>query len=125
MTVIMQMYSPPHNNFSSPLDGGNEKIIMCNIVVVLNIIIYKLSIPLQISYASALSSLSERSRFRSYFRITPNFNNYAPAIVSILNKFNWKRIAFLTQAENLFKKVCAITLTHSLTHTHTHTPMDY
>jgi len=62
--------------------------------------------PPQISYAAALSSLSDRSRFKSYFRTTPTFNNYAPAIVSLLNKFNWKRVAIITQAENLFIKVC-------------------
>ena len=61
--------------------------------------------PAQISFASALSSLSDRSRFKSYFRTTSSFNTYAPAILALLNRFNWKRVAFITQNENLFLTV--------------------
>ena len=67
---------------------------------------YTVFATLQISFAAALSSLSDRTRFKSYFRTTPSFNEYAPAILGLLNKFNWKRVAFITENQNLFHKVC-------------------
>ena len=59
----------------------------------------------QISFAAALSSLSDRNRFKYYYRTTPTFSNYAPALVALLNNFKWKRIAFITQTQTLFVKV--------------------
>ena len=59
----------------------------------------------QISYSSALAALSDRSRFRNYFRTFPSFEDLAPAIASLMRHFNWSRIAFITQEENLFTKV--------------------
>ena len=64
-----------------------------------------ISIP-QISFASALSSLSDRRRFKSYFRTTPSFKEYASSIVALLDYFNWTRLALLTENQNLFKTVC-------------------
>jgi len=64
---------------------------------------------MQISFAAALSSLSDRSRFKGYFRTTPTFNNYAPALVALLNNFKWKRIAFITEVQTLFVKVNIMT----------------
>jgi len=60
---------------------------------------------IQISFASAASTLSDRTRFRNYFRTYPNFENNVPALLSVLNHFGWNRIVFLTQNENLFTKV--------------------
>lgn len=57
------------------------------------------------SFAAASAALSDRNRFKNYFRTTPSFNNYAPAILALLNAFEWKRIAFITQSETLFLNV--------------------
>ena len=64
-----------------------------------------ISFHMQISYASASSALSNRAQFKNYFRTVPSFKGIAPAMVSILRKYNWKRILFLTQNENLFTTV--------------------
>ena len=61
---------------------------------------------LQISFASAVSTLSDRTRFRNFFRTYPNsIENLVPALLSVLNRYDWNRIAFLTQNENIFNKV--------------------
>ena len=60
---------------------------------------------LQISPTSAASALSDRSRFKKYFRTDPTFENFAPAVLSLLEHYNWSRIVFLTQNENLFNNV--------------------
>ena len=64
--------------------------------------------PLQISPASASSTLSDRSRFKKYFRTFPTFEIFAPAVLSLLEHYNWSRIVFLTQNENLFNNVSHI-----------------
>ena len=60
---------------------------------------------LQISFAAASPVLSDRTRFKYYFRTSPSFVHYAPAILGMLNKFRWRRIAFITERENVFLKV--------------------
>ena len=66
---------------------------------------YDLFFFLQISFASAVSTLSNRTRFRNYFRTYPNFENFVPVLLSVLNHYSWNRIVFLTQDENVFSKV--------------------
>ena len=61
--------------------------------------------PFQISFASPLSTLSDRTRFKNHFRTDPTYGNFAPAILALLNHYNWKRIVFLTQDVNVFNKV--------------------
>ncbi|KAL5493728.1 hypothetical protein EMCRGX_G014948 [Ephydatia muelleri] len=56
----------------------------------------------QISYASGSSILSNRAQFKNYFRTWPSFKDIAPGLVSILKHYNWTRVSFLTQKENLF-----------------------
>eukprot|EP00731_Ephydatia_muelleri_P010455 Em0005g1041a len=56
----------------------------------------------QVSYASGSSSLSNRAQFKNYFRTWPSFKDIAPGLVSILKHYNWTRVSFLTQKENLF-----------------------
>ena len=60
---------------------------------------------LQISFASAVSTLSDRTRFKNFFRTYPNFENFVPALLSVLNHYGWNRIVFLTQNVNVFNKV--------------------
>ena len=62
-------------------------------------------VSMQISFASGSTALSDRSRFKRYFRNSLTFEFLAPALHSILDHFGWKRIALLTQEENLFTGV--------------------
>ncbi len=59
----------------------------------------------QLSIASAVSSLGDRTRFKNSFRMYPTFKNFAPAVLLILNHYGWKRAAFLSENQNLFKEV--------------------
>ena len=61
------------------------------------------SIDAQISYASTMAGLSDRTRFRKYFR--NNLPIAAPALRYTMNHFKWTRIAILTQDESLFTAV--------------------
>ena len=66
---------------------------------------YTMLFDFQISYASSSPTLSERSRFRSFFRNTYNMKIIAPAFRSAVAHFNWTRIAIITQNEGLFTGV--------------------
>ena len=59
----------------------------------------------QISYASSSAVLSDRSKYKSFFRNTFNMQIIAPALCSAVSHFNWTRIALLTQDEGLFTGV--------------------
>ncbi len=61
---------------------------------------------LQVSYISSSIELSDRKRFPNFFRTYPSNANFAPAIVTLLQEYGWKRIAFITQEESLFTEVC-------------------
>ncbi len=63
---------------------------------------------IQISYASSLSELSNRDSFPNFFRTYPSDTIFTPAIVSLIQEYGWKRIAFITQDENLFTEVNAL-----------------
>ena len=74
-------------------------------VMITGILVLHVISLLQISFASAVSTLSDRTRFKNFFRTYPNFGNFVPALLSVLNHYDWSRIVFLTQDENLFNKV--------------------
>ena len=59
----------------------------------------------QISFASASSLLNDRNRFKKFFRTFPSLDNYAPAILKLLQTLKWKRLAIFTQKEALFENV--------------------
>ena len=81
----------------------HSRLVIFNLLVLL---LHVISL-LQISFASAVSTLSDRTRFRNFFRTYPNFGNFVPALASVLKHYNWSRIVFLTQDENLFNQVIA------------------
>eukprot|EP00731_Ephydatia_muelleri_P036321 Em0235g2a len=56
----------------------------------------------QISYFSESAALSDRSRYKRYFRTNPSGLIEYPAFYSIMNHFGWKQIAVITQNEDLF-----------------------
>eukprot|EP00731_Ephydatia_muelleri_P038651 Em0846g1a len=61
-----------------------------------------------ISYFSESAALSDRSRYKRYFRTNPSGNIEYPAFRSIMRHFGWKQIAILTQDEDLFTTAQAI-----------------
>ena len=78
----------------------------------------------QISFDSTSASLDDRSRFKSLFRTIPSLDNYAPAILKLLQIFKWKKLAVFTQKELFFEKVIKNNNLHNgmsccdCTHTH-------
>ena len=59
---------------------------------------------------SAQATLNDRTRFRYFFRTFPSLDHIAPAILQIFKKFEWKKLAFITQKENLYEKVNSYTI---------------
>ncbi|XP_064390850.1 gamma-aminobutyric acid type B receptor subunit 2-like isoform X2 [Halichondria panicea] len=59
----------------------------------------------QVSYASSSIELSDRSRFLNFFHTYPSDADFAPAVVSLIQEYGWRRIAFITQDESLFTEV--------------------
>ena len=57
------------------------------------------------SYFSESAALSDRSRYKRYFRTNPSGLIKYPAFYSIMNHFGWKQIAVITQNEDLFTTV--------------------
>jgi len=59
----------------------------------------------QVGYSNTSPLLSQDSRFPLYSRTSPSetLNNYA--LVTLLKKFNWKRVAILVQQDHIFTKV--------------------
>ena len=56
----------------------------------------------QISYSSGSPALSDRSRFKMYFRNSPTSDIVAPTLRATVEHFNWTRVAVITQQEALF-----------------------
>ena len=54
------------------------------------------------SYASASIALDDNERFPNFFRTYPSDAKFGPIIVAIVKKFEWKRIAILTEDEDMF-----------------------
>ena len=81
--------------------SSKNKIHLLGIII----IFIKINFDLQISFASGSTALSDRNRFKRYFRNSLTFELLAPALHSMLDHFKWRRIAVLTQDENLFTGV--------------------
>jgi gamma-aminobutyric acid type B receptor len=56
----------------------------------------------QISYGSSAANLKNRRRFPNYFQLYPSEVDYIPSVVATVDFFGWKRVAVVTQNENLF-----------------------
>ena len=53
-------------------------------------------------YVSAAPSLSDRSRFKSYYRTYPSDAIFVPAVVSFISYYNWKKLLIITENANTF-----------------------
>lgn len=56
-------------------------------------------------FSAATPRLSDKTRFPLFFRINAQENILNKAVVSLLRRFNWKRIAIVKQDEDLFNDV--------------------
>ena len=61
---------------------------------------------LQISPYSASPRLSDRTTFKTFVRLVPPENEIAPGIVAVMNAFDWRHLAIITEEHELFTLVC-------------------
>ena len=71
-------------------------------------------IQIQLSYASASSSLSDRTRFPNFWRTYPSNDNLAQSIVAVVMHYGWMQLKIITQDESLFTSVslCLLSVYH-------------
>ena len=60
---------------------------------------------LQISCTSSSSELANRQRFRYYFQMLATEADLAIGFFGIIKQFEWRKVAFIEQNENLFTVV--------------------
>ena len=60
---------------------------------------------IQLSYASATSSLNDRTRFPNFWRTYPSNDNLAQSIVAVVMHYGWMQLKIITQDESLFTSV--------------------
>ena len=53
----------------------------------------------QISYASTSSVLSDRSIYPRVFRTMPSDEVLAPALASVMNYYQWRRMSIVTESD--------------------------
>ena len=63
------------------------------------------SFNLQLSYGSSSPVLSDRNRFPNFFRVTGPDQNLTPAKLALMKEFNWKKVATINQALEMFSVV--------------------
>ena len=74
--------------------------VKCDFMCIIN------NLPLsQIAFAAAASILSDRQRFRSFFRVVPSFYYIPGSMAQLMRQFNWKKMTIITQEEALFQAV--------------------
>uniref|UniRef100_T1IUR5 G-protein coupled receptors family 3 profile domain-containing protein n=1 Tax=Strigamia maritima TaxID=126957 RepID=T1IUR5_STRMM len=55
-----------------------------------------------VSYGASSPALSNRARFETFFRTHPSATVHNPTRIRIFQRFGWKRVAILQQAEEVF-----------------------
>ena len=98
--------------------------ILANIAL-LYVYIYTYSIEVnlisQISPRSSSPRLSDRDKFPTFLRTVPSIINIAPGIVKLMQHFDWKYVAIITQEVDLFTLVITECL-HCISHTRCYIP---
>ena len=51
----------------------------------------------QLSYADMDPVLSDRKKYKNFYRTVPSDNDFNPARLSLLDKFNWTRVGTIFQ----------------------------
>ena len=60
---------------------------------------------IQLSYASELAPLSDRTAFTGFYQNSPSFAAAIGSLNSMMQHFQWRRIALLTEDELRFTRV--------------------
>lgn len=63
------------------------------------------TVSFQMGFSAGSSSLSDKTRYPLFFRVNAPETILYTAVVSLLHRFNWKRIAIVKQDEDLFNEV--------------------
>ena len=103
---------PPYLLFCPSLPGmqlwifGLYALIYRNIILIICIHTRTLIMHFhKISYGTTSASLSNTTIYQNYFRANPPSTTLTPALLALMNEFQWKRVGFLTQDENRFRRV--------------------
>ena len=60
---------------------------------------------IQIATTSTSPRLSDKNSFPTFLRPVPSDTSIAPGIVKLMQHFDWKHIAIITQEEDIFTLV--------------------
>ena len=60
---------------------------------------------IQVSYGASSPILSNRGRFKKFFRLSAPDTNMNPARIDLLRNFNWKKMATIHEAQEFFSVV--------------------
>ena len=63
---------------------------------------------MQMGYVAAAPSLSERDRFKSYYRTYPSDAIFVPTVLSFIRYFNWRTLLIITENANTFITVSVV-----------------
>ena len=62
----------------------------------------RVSLFIQLSYASTSPALSDRSRFPNFYQLEMPDHASNPAKIALLKEFNWRRVATINVAEESY-----------------------
>jgi len=94
-TFFLHLFNPPHEVAVVGAGCSVASEALAEIIPY-----YNLSM---VSYASSSETLSDRERFPSFFRTVPSDARTVVGMVKVVEEFEWRRAAIITEDESLFK----------------------
>lgn len=67
--------------------------------------VYRFLMLKQLSYSSASPALSDKMKYKRFFRVFPPESSFNPAKFELLKTFNWRKVATLHEAQEIFSLV--------------------
>ena len=77
----------------------------CDIPQVIPVTINVYPLIFQLSYSSASPALSDKTKYKRFFRVFPPESSFNPAKFALLKEFNWERVGTLHEAQEIFSLV--------------------
>jgi ABC-type branched-subunit amino acid transport system substrate-binding protein len=62
----------------------------------------------QIAFAAAAVELSDRIRYRNFFRTIPTLRHMAESLVQLMREFGWNQMAIITENDRVFTEVNSV-----------------
>ena len=62
-------------------------------------------VSLQLAYAAATNVLTDRSRFKNFFRTLVSFRYIGASLGQLMREFGWRQMSIITQDHSLFTSV--------------------